>query len=126
MKNINPEATEFYSKMVKEKKYIDMEFTDRRADTKGNLGVEDRYKVEKEQAVKHEEVIAMNDGEMIVFNDGKAYRAISTTETSLEVGKKISYKIKENTPIPITEYMPKKMFLKEVYKAYKKIEKEVV
>ena len=126
MKNINPEATKFYSEMVKEKKYIDMEFTDRRADTKGNLGVEDRYKVEKEQAVKHEEVIAMNDGEMIVFNDGKAYRAISTTETSLEVGKKISYKIKENKPIPITEYMPKKMFLKEVFKAYKKIEKEVV
>lgn len=123
MKNINPEATEFYSKLIDEKKYIDMDYVDRREGIKGSISVEDRYKVEKEQAIKHKEVIAMNNGEMIVFNDGKMYRAVSITETSLAFGAKITFEAKDmNAPIPITEYIPKGQFLKEAYQIYKNLD----
>ncbi|MBR8466506.1 TraM recognition domain-containing protein [Campylobacter sp. faydin G-140] len=125
MKNINPEATEFYSKLVEEKKFIDMEYSDRRTGIKGSIGAEDRYKVEKEQAIKHKEVIAMNNGEMIVFNDGKVYRASSVTENSLKFGKKITYEAKEmSKPIPITEHIPKKEFLAQMYRLYSRLDEK--
>lgn len=124
MKNINPEATELYAKMVEEQKFIDMEYSDRREGVKGQIGTEDRYKVEKEPAIKHEQVVGMNNGEMLVFNDGKMYRATATTESSLaRYGKKISCELKKmEEPIPITEYIPKKQFIADTYKLYKKLQ----
>lgn len=124
MKNINPEATELYAKMVEEQRFIDMEYSDRREGVKGQIGTEDRYKVEKEPAIKHEQVIGMNNGEMLVFNDGKMYRATATTESSLaRYGKKISFELKKmEEPIPITEYIPKKQFIADTYKLYKKLQ----
>lgn len=123
MKNTHPETTELYSKMIQEKRFIDKEFSDRRDGAKGQLGVEERYKVEKEQAIKHEEVIGMNEGEMMIFNDGKMYKATATTENDLlKSGKKIGYELKQmENPIPITEYIPKKDFLIEAYKLYRKV-----
>ncbi|HDX6248330.1 TPA: TraM recognition domain-containing protein [Campylobacter fetus subsp. venerealis] len=124
MKNINPEATELYAKMVEEQRFIDMEYSDRREGVKGQIGTEDRYKVEKEPAIKHEQVVGMNNGEMLVFNDGKMYRATATTESSLaRYGKKISFELKKmEEPIPITEYIPKKQFIADTYKLYKKLQ----
>lgn len=125
MKNIHPDVSELYAKMVKEKRYIDLEYGDKRENVKGNLGAEDRYKVEKESAFTHEEVIKMNNGEMFVFNDGKMYKAISTTETSLNKGLTVSYEAKDLTkPLPITEFIPKNIFLKDMYKTINSLVKQ--
>ncbi|OCR87760.1 hypothetical protein CFT12S00416_08010 [Campylobacter fetus subsp. testudinum] len=126
MKNTHPETTEMYSKMVNEKQFIVMEYSDKKDGIKGQMGAEDRYRVEKEAAIKHEEVIGMNNGEMMVFNDGKVYRAVAATESSLtKYGKKITFEGKRmDNPIPITEYVPKAAFLKETYEIYKKLNKD--
>ncbi len=123
MKNIHPETTELYNKMIKQNRFIDMDYADKRESVKGQIGAEDHYRVEKEDAIKHEEVIGMNNGEMMVFNDGKMYRATATTESSLaKYGKKISFELKlMNSPIPITQYIPKKQFLMDAYRLYKKL-----
>lgn len=124
MKNINPAVTEEYAKLIKEQRYIDKEFADRRDGIKGQLGVEDRYKVEKEAAIKHDEVMAMNNGEMMVFNDGKMYRAAAATEESLALyGKKIFFELKlMDSPIPLTQYISKRDFFKETYRIYKQMQ----
>ena len=124
MKNINPAVTEEYAKLVKEQKFIDKEYSDKREGVKGQVSVEDRYKVEKEAAIKHDEVVGMNNGEMMIFNDGKMYRAAAATETSLALfGKKISFELKlMDSPIPLTQYISKREFFKENYKIYKQMQ----
>ncbi|QKF93209.1 type IV secretory system conjugative DNA transfer family protein [Campylobacter sp. CCUG 57310] len=123
MKSINPDVTKYYADTVKEQRFIDKEFSDRKEGEKGKLSNEDRYRIEKEPAIRHDEVVSMNNGEMIVFNDGKMYRATATTESDLaKYGKKVSFEIKKmQTPIPITQYISKKEFLGEAYKLYKKL-----
>lgn len=124
MKNINPAVTEEYAKLVKEQKFIDKEYSDKKEGVKGQVSVEDRYKVEKEAAIKHDEVVGMNNGEMMIFNDGKMYRAAAATETSLALfGKKISFELKlMDSPIPLTQYISKREFFKENYKIYKQMQ----
>jgi intracellular multiplication protein IcmO len=130
MKNIHPETTEFYAKMLKEKRYIDRDFVEKRDGIKGGIGAEAHYKVEKEQAIKHEEVIAMNEGEMMVFNDGKMYKSIAITEKSLiDYGKKVIYEGKNmNKKLPLTQYVQKERFLKDMTQIYYELEqlKEIV
>lgn len=124
MKNINPAVTEEYAKLVKEQKFIDKEYSDKREGVKGQISVEDRYKVEKEAAITHDEVVGMNNGEMMIFNDGKMYRAAAATETSMALyGKKISFELKlMDNPIPLTQYISKREFFKETYKIYKQMQ----
>lgn len=124
MKNINPAVTEEYAKLVKEQRYIDKEYSDKKDGIKGQIGVENRYKVEKEAAIKHDEVVGMNSGEMMVFNDGKMYRAAAATEESLALcGKKISFELKlMDSPIPLTQYISKRDFFKESYRIYKQMQ----
>jgi intracellular multiplication protein IcmO len=121
MKNIHPETTDFYARMLKEQKFIDKDYSEKRQHAKGSLGTEDHYKVEKEAAIKHEEVIGMNNGEMMVIADGKLYRAIAVTETILnKEGKKTTYKGKDmEAKIPLTEYIPKDKFLKSMQEMIK-------
>jgi len=125
MKNIHPETTEFYSKMLREKRYIDKDFVEKRTGIKGGVGAEAHFKVEKEQAIKHEEIISMNNGEMMVFSDGKMYKSISITERYLkEKGKKITYEGKNMfKKIPLTQFVPKKKFLKDMTQIFNELKK---
>lgn len=125
MKNIHPETTEFYAKMIEEKRYIETDYIERRdGSKKAQMGAEKHFKVEKEAAVKTTEVQAMNNGEFIVFNDGKMYRGVSATETNLKKGKKITHEGKAmSAKIPITQFIPKMQFLQEVYKIDEELKK---
>jgi intracellular multiplication protein IcmO len=121
MKNIHPETTDFYARMLKEQKFIDKDYSEKRQNIKGALSTEDHYKIEKEAAIKHDEVIGMNNGEMMVIADGKLYRALAVTETSLtKEGKKTTYKAKDlEAKIPLSQYMPRDEFLKHMQEAVK-------
>lgn len=89
MKNMHPETTEFYAKMVGKIKVMSRDFTKRRSMAKAEGSVEDSYKVEEKDAFLHNEVTNMNNGEMMVFANGKLHRAIAQAESSLlECGKK--------------------------------------
>lgn len=113
MKNIHPETTDFYARMLQEKRYIDKDYMEKRKHVKGAVGAEDHFRIEKEAAIKHDEVVGMNNGEMMVIMDGKLYRTVAVTETSLlKDGKKTTYEGKDmSAKIPLTEYMPKDKFL---------------
>lgn len=117
MKNMHPETTEFYTKMVPKIKVMGRDYSERRQGVKGQGSVEDNYKFEEKDAIEHNEVVNMNDGEMMVFANGKVHRATANTETTLaEFNKKIAYEFKTKEKIPITQYVSKKLFFKEVEK----------
>lgn len=117
MKNMHPETTEFYAKMVEKIKVITRNFTKRRAVAKGEGSVEDSYQMEEKDAIEHNEVVNMNNGEMMVFANGKLHRAIAQAESSLlELGKKTTYEGMSNVKIPLTQYVSKKVFFKEAGK----------
>lgn len=116
MKNMHPDTTEFYAKMVEKVKIISRDYTKRRDGAKGQGSVEDNYKVEEEDAIKHNEVVNMNNGEMIVFANGKLHRAIAQAESSLlSMGKKTTYQGMSREKIPLTQYINKKVFFKKVH-----------
>ncbi|EJP4247001.1 TPA: TraM recognition domain-containing protein [Campylobacter jejuni] len=129
MKNMHPETTEFYAKMVEKIKVMSRDFTKRRSTAKAEGSVEDSYKVEEKDAFEHNEVTNMNNGEMMVFANGKLHRAIAQAESSLlELGKKTTYEGMSDEKIPLTQYVNKKMFFREVGKVLnsEKSEKEGV
>ncbi|CAD7289504.1 hypothetical protein LMG7974_01581 [Campylobacter majalis] len=122
MKNMHPDTTEFYAKMVEKKKVMSRDFTARREYTKGSGAVEDNYKVEEKDAIEHNEVVNMNNGEMIVFANGKMHKAIAQAESSLlSKGKKTTYKMMSDDKIPLTQYVSKRNFLNQAYKIIKEI-----
>jgi len=124
MKNIHPETTEFYAKMLDEKKILDKNFVEKRLGAKGDLSTEASFNIEKEQAIKHKEVIGMNNGEMMVFSDGKMYKACATTERFMSKGKKITYEGKNmDIKIPLTQYVPKDKFLRDMTEIYNELQK---
>lgn len=125
MKNIHPETTKFYADMLDEKRTLDKSFSERRLGAKGELNAEASFNIEKEQAIKHKEVIGMNNGEMMVFSDGKMYRACAVTERFMNKGKKITYEGKNmDIKIPLTQYVPKEHFLRDMTKIYNQLRKE--
>lgn len=125
MKNIHPETTKFYADMLDEKRTLDKSFSERRLGAKGELNAEASFNIEKEQAIKHKEVIGMNNGEMMVFSDGKMYRACAVTERFMSKGKKITYEGKNmDIKIPLTQYVPKEHFLRDMTKIYNQLRKE--
>lgn len=122
MKNMHPDTTEFYAKMVEKKKVMSRDFTARREHTKGSGAVEDSYKVEEKDAIEHNEVVNMNNGEMIVFANGKMHRAIAQAESSLlSQGKKTTYKMMSDDKIPLTQYVSKRDFLSKAYQIIKDV-----
>ena len=57
----------------------------------------------------------MSNGEMMVFANGKLHRAIAQAESSLlALGKKTTYEGMSDEKIPLTQYVNKKVFFKEV------------
>ncbi|OCS21938.1 hypothetical protein CFVI97532_06990 [Campylobacter fetus subsp. venerealis cfvi97/532] len=125
MKNMHPDTTEFYAKMVEKKKVMSRDFTARREYTKGSGAVEDNYKVEEKDAIEHNEVVNMNNGEMIVFANGKMHRAIAQAESSLlSQGKKTTYKMMSDDKIPLTQYVSKRDFLSKAYQIIKDVKVE--
>lgn len=117
MKNMHPETTEFYAKMVEKIKIITRNFTKRRSSAKGEGSVEDSYQMEEKDAIEHNEVVNMNNGEMIIFANGKLHRAIAQAESSLlELGKKTTYEGMSELKIPLTQYVSKRVFFKEAEK----------
>lgn len=122
MKNIHPETTKFYADMLDEKRTLDKSFSERRLGAKGELNAEASFNIEKEQAIKHKEVIGMNNGEMMVFSDGKMYRACAVTERFMSKGKKITYEGKNmDIKIPLTQYVPKEQFLRDMTIIYNEL-----
>ena len=122
MKNIHPETTKFYADMLDEKRTLDKSFSERRLGAKGELNAEASFNIEKEQAIKHKEVIGMNNGEMMVFSDGKMYRACAVTERFMNKGKKITYEGKNmDIKIPLTQYVPKEQFLRDMTIIYNEL-----
>lgn len=122
MKNIHPETTKFYADMLDEKRTLDKSFSERRLGAKGELNAEASFNIEKEQAIKHKEVIGMNNGEMMVFSDGKMYRACAVTERFMSKGKKITYEGKNmDIKIPLTQYVPKEQFLRDMTRIYNEL-----
>ena len=125
MKNMHPETTEFYAKMVEKIKVMSRDFVKRRDGAKGQGSVEDSYKVEEKDAFTHNEVINMNNGEMMVFANGKFHRAIAQTETTLAtLGKKTTYEGMSNEKIPLTQYVNKRIFFAKVYPLIKALNLE--
>lgn len=117
MKNMHPETTEFYAKMVEKIKIMTRDFVKRRDGAKGQGSVEDTYKVEEKDAIEHNEVVNMNNGEMMIFANGKLHRAIAQTETTLmSLGKKTTYQGMSDEKIPLTQYVNKRFFFREVGK----------
>lgn len=115
MKNMHPETTEFYAKMVEKIKVMSRDFIKRRDGAKGQGSTEDTFKVEEKDAIEHNEVVNMNNGEMMVFANGKLHRAIAQTETTLmELGKKTTYQGMSDEKIPLTQYVSKKIFFRQV------------
>lgn len=124
MKNMHPDTTEFYAKMVEKKKVMSRDFTARREYTKGSGAVEDTYKVEEKDAIEHNEVVNMNNGEMIVFANGRMHRTIAQAESSLLTqGKKTTYKMMSDDKIPLTQYVNKIKFLSMAYQVINAIKK---
>lgn len=115
MKNMHPETTEFYAKMVEKIKVMSRDFVKRRDFAKGQGAVEDTYKVEEKDAIEHNEVVNMNNGEMIIFANGKLHRAIAQAESSLlSMGKKTTYQGMSDEKIPLTQYVSKREFFNKV------------
>lgn len=122
MKNINPAITEEYNKMLLQKKFIDRDYIEKRHHINAQIGAEDHFRVEKEDAIKHSEVVNMNNGEMIVIMDGQVHRAVAAAESALTTkGKKTTFEGKDmSKKIPLTQYLPKKEFFKHVNQYYKR------
>ncbi|WP_181566394.1 type IV secretory system conjugative DNA transfer family protein [Helicobacter monodelphidis] len=116
MKNMHPETTKFYVEFVPKIKKLVKDYSKRRSFAKGAGAVEDNYKEVEEDAFKHEEVIRMSNGEMMVFASGRMYRAIAQSETSLfKKGKKTTYEGRDmSKKIPLTQFLPKNLFIQEV------------
>ncbi|WP_416861243.1 type IV secretory system conjugative DNA transfer family protein [Helicobacter ganmani] len=123
MKNMHPETTEFYAKMVEKIKVMSRDFVKRREFVKGQGAVEDTYKVEEKDAIEHNEVVNMNNGEMIIFANGKLHRAIAQAESSLlSMGKKTTYQGMSDEKIPLTQYVSKREFFRRVGEVMKGLE----
>lgn len=115
MKNMHPDTTEFYAKMIKKQKILNRDYTKRRDSAKGQGAVEDNYRVEEKDAIEHNEIVNMNNGEMIIFANGKFHRAIAQAESSLlNLGKKTTYQGMSDKKIPLTQYISKKIFFEKV------------
>lgn len=111
MKNMHPETSEFYGKMVKNEAIISRDYSARRDMAKGQGSVEDSYKSELKSPVEHYEVANMNEGEMMIFANGKMNRAVAQAETSvLERGKPVTYEGKSDEKIPLMQYVAKEKF----------------
>lgn len=127
MKNIHPETTKFYADMIGEKRILDQSFKEKRFGAKGELGAELNFNMEKEEAIKHKEVIGMNNGEMMVFSDGKMYKACAVTERYMSQGKKLTYEGKDmDIKIPLTQYVNKEQFLQDMTRLYNQLEDKEV
>lgn len=123
MKNMHPETTEFYAKMVEKIKVMSRDFVKRRDGAKGSGAVEDSYKVEEKDAIEHNEVVNMNNGEMMIFANGKLHRAIAQAESSLlSMGKKTTYQGMSDEKIPLTQYVNKREFFKKASNSLAKLE----
>jgi intracellular multiplication protein IcmO len=120
MKTIHPEVTEFYAKMIEEVETVEAKYVEKRDFVKGSIGTEDNFESKKDPAIKHKEIQNLNAGEMIVITDGKVYRSTAVTESCFsKYGKKITFEGKKmETPIPLTQYIPKQQFLAEAAKIY--------
>lgn len=124
MKNMHPETTEFYAKMVEKIKVMSRDFVKRRDFAKGQGAVEDTYKVEEKDAIEHNEVVNMNNGEMIIFANGKLHRAIAQAESSLlSMGKKTTYQGMSDEKIPLTQYVSKREFFSKVNATIREIQR---
>lgn len=124
MKNMHPETTEFYAKMVEKVKVMSRDFVKRREFVKGQGAVEDTYKVEEKDAIEHNEVVNMNNGEMIIFANGKLHRAIAQAESSLlNLGKKTTYQGMSDEKIPLTQYVNKREFFTKASNILRELEK---
>lgn len=123
MKNMHPETTEFYAKMIEKKKMMSRDFVKRRSFASGSGSSEDTFRVEEKDALEHNEVVNMNNGEMIVFANGKMHRAIAQAESSLlEMGKKTTYEAMSDAKIPLTQYVSRKEFFRLVNETRKAIQ----
>lgn len=124
MKNMHPETTEFYAKMIEKIKVMSKDYVKRRDGAKGQGATEDTYKVEEKDAIEHNEVTNMNNGEMMIFANGKLHRAIAQAESSLlSMGKKTTYQGMSDEKIPLTQYVSKKDFFIKTSNILKNIEK---
>jgi intracellular multiplication protein IcmO len=123
MKTVHPETSKFYSEMIPEIEIIKRDYKEKRDFVKGSVDKEDSFRVEKEPALKAEEVAKFNNGEMAVIADGRLYRAIAVTESSFaKEGKKTTYEGKDmSAKIPLTEYIPREIFLKTMINFEKEI-----
>ncbi|BDB65752.1 hypothetical protein T36_2231 (plasmid) [Helicobacter cinaedi] len=122
MKNMHPETTEFYAKMVEKIKTMSRDYLKRRDGAKGSGATEDTFRIEEKEAIEHNEVVNMNNGEMMIFANGKLHRAIAQTETSLmALGKKTTYQGMSNEKIPLVQYVSKRIFFKKTNEIVRKL-----
>jgi intracellular multiplication protein IcmO len=117
MKTTSADVTEQINKKLKNKKYIDRAYSERRsASGVLNSSADEQFSVQKEDAIKHHEIEKMNNGEMLVITDGEMYKAVASAESSLvQKGKKVIYKQKDLTAkVPLVQYMNKEAFMDEI------------
>lgn len=118
MKVTSSDVTDMINKKIKQNRFLDRTYQEKRKGSSGQANAEDSFQVLQEDAIKHYEVEKMNSGEMLVVTDGEIYKAIANAERNvLEKGKVVTYEGKDLTKkIPLTQYMNKEEFFKQINK----------
>ncbi len=116
MKVTSSDVTEMINKKIKQNRYLDRTYQEKRNGSFGTTSAEDNFQVLQEDAIKHHEIEKMNSGEMLVLTDGNIYKAVAHAERNvIQKGKVVTYEGKDlNKKIPLTQYMNKKEFFKQI------------
>jgi len=118
MKVTSSDVTEMINKKIKQNRYLDRTYQERRNHSIAQSSGEDSFQVLQEDAIKHHEVEKMNSGEMLVLTDGEIYKAVANVERNVTLkGKVVTYEGKDlSKKIPLTQYMNKKDFFEQIEK----------
>ena len=126
MKVTSSDVTEMINKKIKQNRFLDRTYQEKRSGSFGQTSGEDNFQVLQEDAIKHHEVEKMNSGEMLVVTDGEIYKAVANAERNVVLkGKVVTYEGKDlSKKIPLTQYMNKKEFFKQIDKNKKHWDKD--
>jgi len=116
MKVTSSDVTDMINKKIKQNRFIDRTYNEKRKNSSGSSTSEDTFQVLEEDAIKHYEVEKMNNGEMLVITDGEIYKSIANAERNvINKGKVVTYEGKDlSKKIPLTQFMDKKSFFRQI------------
>jgi len=116
MKVTSSDVTDMINKKIKQNRFLDRTYQEKRSGSSGLGNNEDNFQVLQEDALKHHEVEKMNNGEMLVVTDGEIYKAVANAERNITLkGKIVTYEGKDlSKKIPLTQYMKKNDLFEQI------------